>query len=134
MAGLLDEPYPQLRQSLFGGMPKGLLAAPSPTKANSKVTSNKGLFDPLGTGFDFNSAEYAYMQPQQETGENKVDYGSMIPAPPEYKQRFGLPDNSYMMLKGEKHPTFQMAVKGEEIRGNKVMKLGDRYFSVPLDF
>jgi hypothetical protein len=47
---------------------------------------------------------------------------------------YQLPEDSYMMLKGAGHPTFQKGVEAEEGRGYQVMKFGDRYFSVPAGF
>jgi hypothetical protein len=45
-----------------------------------------------------------------------------------------LPDEAYVILKGKSHETFDKAVKGEEERGFKVVKLGKRYYSVPKDW
>jgi hypothetical protein len=52
----------------------------------------------------------------------------------QYRMDYNLPENSYMMLKGAAHPTFQMGVQGEQDRGYQVMKFGDRYFSLPPDY
>lgn len=92
------------------------------------------MFNPVGTEYDYQGAMASNMQPQAEEGENKGHYGSVAPTPLEYRLRYNLPENSYIMLKGAEHPTFQKGVQGEEERGYKVMKFGDRYFSVPPEF
>ena len=47
------------------------------------------------------------------------------------KKKHGLPDESYVLLKGKSHKTWDLAVKGEEERGFEVKKYGNRYYSVP---
>ena len=101
---------------------------------NQKLAAILRQFDPSGVDYDYTTAIGAGMQPQQEGGENKGHWGSVAPTPIQYRMDYGLPEDSYMMLKGASHPTFQMGVQGEQARGYKVIKLGDRYFSVPADY
>ena len=101
---------------------------------NQKLATALRQFDPSGADYDYTSAIGAGMQPQQEGGENKAHWGSVAPTPIQYRMDYQLPEDSYMMLKGSAHPTFQMGVQGEQNRGYQIMKFGDRYFSVPADF
>lgn len=88
-------------------------------------------FDPEGKGYDMKSAESVGMQSEIDPEDGLPHYGSVIEATPEQKEQYGLPDESYMILKGRQHDTWDKAVKGEEERGFEVKKFGDRYFSVP---
>jgi hypothetical protein len=90
-----------------------------------------GKFDPESKGYDYDTARRYGMGPDG-VGENKGHWGSVAPASPKDKERFNLPDESYMVLKGRTHKTFHKAVKGERDRGFDVKKYGDRYFSVPM--
>jgi hypothetical protein len=49
----------------------------------------------------------------------------------EDKKKYNLPDDSYMVLKGSSHETWQKAVAAEKERGSEIKKFGNRYFSVP---
>jgi hypothetical protein len=101
---------------------------------NQKLAAALRQFDPSGADYDYTTAIGAGMQPQQEGGQNKGHWGSVAPTPLQYRFDYKLPEDSYMMLKGSAHPTFQQGVEGEEGRGYQVMKFGDRYFSVPAGF
>ena len=79
--------------------------------------TKKKKFNPAGEGFDMDSA-----------------LGSVVPTSLKQMQDLGLPQDSYMILKGAKHPTFPLAVDAELKRGFKVIQRGDRFFSVPKDF
>ena len=86
------------------------------------------LFDPEGTGYDMETA-LRYGMGRDATGH----MGSVVPINPLVGQLMGLPTNAYMLLKGRKHETWDMAVKGEKERGYKVIKGPDgRYYSVPM--
>lgn len=87
-------------------------------------------FDPQGSGYDYASAKAAGMGPDG-TGENAGHWGSVAPAPADIKQKYNLPDASYLMLKGRNHPTWSKGVQGETNRGYKIIQLGNRYYSVP---
>jgi hypothetical protein len=101
---------------------------------NQKLAAILRQFDPNSAEYDYDTAHAVGMQPQQEGGENQGHYGSVAPTPMQYRMDYNLPENSYMMLKGAAHPTFQMGVQGEQDRGYQVMKFGDRYFSLPPNF
>jgi diadenosine tetraphosphatase ApaH/serine/threonine PP2A family protein phosphatase len=101
---------------------------------NQKLAAILRQFDPSSSGYDYTTAIAAGMQPQQEGGENKGHWGSVAQTPIEYRMDYNLPEDSYMMLKGAGHPTFQMGVQGEQDRGYQIIKFGDRYFSVPESF
>jgi hypothetical protein len=113
-------------------------AAPAPAVA-APVTSNAPTdqskvvkFNPEGDGYDYETARKYGMGPDG-TGENAGHWGSVAPASKEDKQKYKLPDESYVILKGRKHETWQKAVDGEQERGFEVRKFGDRYFSVPVN-
>jgi len=63
--------------------------------------------------------------------ENIDHWGSVVPASDEDKLKYNLPEESYLLVKGKQHKTWDKAVQGEEARGFKVEKHGDRYYSVP---
>jgi hypothetical protein len=86
-------------------------------------------FRPEGHGYDYRTAIGAGMGPDG-TGENAGHWGSVAPITAALTGE-PLPDDSYMMLKGRQHPTWQLGVAGEEQRGSRVVKMGDRYYSVP---
>jgi hypothetical protein len=95
-------------------------------------TSKVVKFNPEGDGYDYETALKYGMGPDG-TGENAGHWGSVAPASKEDKQKYKLPDESYVILKGRKHETWQKAVDGEQERGFEVRKFGDRYFSVPVN-
>lgn len=90
-------------------------------------------FKPESDEYDYQTARAAGMGPTG-TGENAGHWGSVARASDYARKQYGLPDESYVLLKGRNHETWDKAVKGEEERGFKVIKRGDRYYSVPGDF
>lgn len=90
----------------------------------------KKAFDPESSDYDYDSAKAAGMGPDG-TGENLGHWGSVVETTEEQRKKYNLPDESYMLLKGKSHETWDKAVKGEEERGFVVKKYGNRYFSVP---
>jgi hypothetical protein len=64
-------------------------------------------------------------------GQGDGNWGSVAPASESERKLHGLPEDSYLMLKGAQHPTWHKAVEAEESRGSKIVKYGDRYYSVP---
>ena len=82
-------------------------------------------FDPEGSGYDYARALAAGMRP----GANK-HWGSVAPATPDDMAQ-GVPPDSYAMLKGHAHPTWNLGMEGELERGSDVQQLNGRYFSVP---
>jgi hypothetical protein len=83
-------------------------------------------FDPEGKDYDYATAKKFGMGPKS-VGENVGHWGSVAPAPE-------IHPNASMMLKGAGHDTWSKGVFGEAIRGSKVVKIGDRYYSVPEDY
>jgi hypothetical protein len=63
--------------------------------------------------------------------ENIDHWGSVVPASKTDKAKYNLPEESYMIVKGKAHKTFNKAVQGEEDRGFEVKKFGNRYYSIP---
>lgn len=65
------------------------------------------------------------------TGENQGHWGSVTAASEAVKKKYNLPDESYVVLKGKTHETWDKAVAGEAERGFEIKKYGNRYYSVP---
>jgi hypothetical protein len=91
------------------------------TPTNPPQTGVQGIagqqvaeFDPEGSGFD--------LQTFKESGGVPDAIGHMGSLDP----RTG------MLLKGIRHPTFNLTVEEESRRGNKIVKKGNRFFSVPI--
>jgi hypothetical protein len=80
-------------------------------------------FNPEGTGYDMKTAK--------ELGllkERKMFYRD-APA----KARHHMPSldpRTGMILKGKNHPTFSKTIEAEKKMGNKIVKKGNRYYSV----
>ena len=90
----------------------------------------KPKFDSEGGDYDYDTAKKYGMGPDG-TGKNKGHWGSVAPASPESRAKYNLPEGTYKILKGAKHPTWDKGVKAEQARGSEVKKFGDRYYSVP---
>jgi hypothetical protein len=101
--------------------------------AAPKQAQKYEMFDPQGGGYDYGTARYYGMGPTG-TGENAGHWGSVAPASPQVTTRYGLPPESYAMLKGRQHPTWDKGVQGEVERGYKVIQRGGRYYSVPQGY
>lgn len=87
-------------------------------------------FDPEGVGYDYETARSYGMGPDG-VGENQGHWGSVAPASKYTKEKYNMPDESYVILKGKSHETFSKAAAGEVARGFEVKKFGNRYYSVP---
>jgi hypothetical protein len=87
-------------------------------------------FDPEGSDYDYDTAKAGGLGPDG-TGEDEGHWGSVTRASERDRKMFGLPDESYVMLKGRKHETWDKAVAGEEERGSEIIQRGGRYYSVP---
>lgn len=98
-------------------------------EATNKLMGRR--FDPAGEGYDMDTARAFGMKPEEGDGPNRGHFGSVVPTTPQQQQVLGLPKDSYMLLKGLRHPTFDKAVAAEKRRGFDVKKFGDRFFSVP---
>lgn len=92
--------------------------------------NTKNEFDPEGQDYDYDAAMAAGMGPTGK-GENIGHWGSVREATDAEKEKHGLPSESYLMLKGKSHESWDKAVAGEEERGFTVKKFGDRYYSIP---
>jgi hypothetical protein len=88
------------------------------------------MFDPEGKDYDYDTAKKYNMGPTG-TGENKGHWGSVAPAGEESRKKYNLPADSYKVLKGRQHKTWDKAVEAEEARGSEVKKFGERYYSIP---
>ena len=113
-----------------------------PVKAPAKVNTQTSVttqvvpprgFNPESSDYDYATATAAGLGPDG-TGANKGHWGSVAPASKADRERYSLPDNSYVILKGRKHETWDKAVQAEIDRGSEVLKIGPRYFSVPKGF
>jgi len=65
--------------------------------------------------------------------ENIDHWGSVVPASDEDKLKYNLPEESYLLVKGKQHKTWDKAIQGEADRGFRVKKFGDRYYSIPAE-
>jgi hypothetical protein len=92
---------------------------------NRRYADGGGVFNPQGSDYDYQTARAYGM------GQGDGNWGSVAPASEGERKLHGLPEDSYLMLKGAQHPTWGKAVEAEESRGSKVVKYGDRYYSVP---
>lgn len=87
--------------------------------------------------FDADSKDYDIRRAVDEgmgpdgSGENEGHWGSVAKASDREKSRYGLPEESYVMLKGRGHESFMEGVAFENARGFEVVKRGSRYFSIP---
>jgi hypothetical protein len=87
-------------------------------------------FNPQGADYDYQTALAHGMGPDG-TGENQGHWGSVAPTSDDERALHGLPEDSYVVLKGKNHPTFHKAEAAEQERGFKIVKVGDRYYSIP---
>ena len=97
----------------------------------TNLLGQKKSFDPESGGYDLETAVAAGMKPQVNPDDNLPHMGSVRETTPAERQAHDLPDESYLVLKGRSHPTWDLAVQGEKARGFKIIKRGQRYFSVP---
>ena len=88
-----------------------------------------GVFDAEGRNYDYVAAKSKGMKPNDEG-----HWGSVTEVTEEMKEKYGLPEYSYLVLKGRDHESWEEGVEAENKRGYKVMKIGDRYFSVPKSY
>jgi hypothetical protein len=91
-------------------------------------------FDPEGSDYDYKTARAGGLGPTGDgTKENAGHWGSVTMTTAAERKKHNLPDESYVVLKGKSHATFNKAVAGEEERGFQIVKRGSRYYSVPKD-
>lgn len=108
-------------------------AVPMPEKEIIDKSGDTKFFDPEGSGYDMDSAKASGMKPIIDPEDGLPHYGSVIETTKEQQEQYGLPEESYMLLKGKTHETWDKAVQGEAERGFRVKKFGDRYYSVPAE-
>jgi hypothetical protein len=87
-------------------------------------------FNPEGAGYDYQTALAHGMGPTG-LGENLGHWGSVAPTSDDEQMLRDLPKDAYVMLKGKSHETFKKAKAAEKERGSKIVKVGDRYYSIP---
>ena len=88
------------------------------------------VFNPEGADYDYQTA-MAYGMGPTGTGEDLGHWGSVAPTSDDERMLRDLPRDAYVMLKGKAHETFDKAEAAEKERGSKVVKIGDRYYSIP---
>ena len=101
--------------------------------AGIKLNMQTLPFDPEGSGYDMESAKSVGMKPEIDPEDGLPHYGSVIETTKEQQKQYGLPEESYMLLKGKSHETWDKAVQGEAERGFRIKKFGDRYYSIPAE-
>ena len=69
---------------------------------------NQDIFDPEGSGYDYASMITAGGYPQT-MGPLAGHWGSVVPASEMDKVILGLPNESYLLVKGRNHPTWNLA-------------------------
>lgn len=74
------------------------------------------MFDPEGAGYDYTTAA-KYNMKRDVSGH----FGSLAP----------LSGTRGLVLKGRKHEAWDLMVGVERLRGYKIIKVDDRYYSVP---
>lgn len=92
------------------------------------------LFDPDSSAYDDASAQRGGLVRNKTPGENFGHLGSVTDAPPIDKEILGLPDESYLVLKGRAHESWDKAEQAETARGFKIVRRGNRDYSVPNDW
>jgi len=96
---------------------------------NDEVVSRITKFDPESKDYDYDTAIASGLGPDGK-GKNAGHWGSVTKASSEDRKKYGLPDESYVILKGRKHETWNKAEQAERERGSEIVKKGDRYYSV----
>lgn len=95
-----------------------------------KYSKGGNVFNPEGSGYDYQTAMAHGMGPTG-TGEDLGHWGSVATTSDDERMLRDLPRDAYVMLKGKAHETFNKAEASEKERGFKVVKIGDRYYSIP---
>ena len=90
-------------------------------------------FMPEGFDYDYKRAEQVGMTRQLDPETKEMHLGSVAPTTKAEREKYGLPEESYVLLKGKQHESWDKAIKGEAERGFRVKQYGDRYYSVPAE-
>lgn len=89
-------------------------------------------FDPEGEGFDIPTARKHKLERGFDPESGEMHMQSRLPLTEEEALEFGVPPGSGLILKGRRHPTFDKAIKADEALGFKLIRRGNRYFTVPI--
>lgn len=108
----------------------GLLFHPIEVKKVEGMATGGSVFNPQGEDYDYQTA-LAYGMGPTGTDNNQGHWGSVAPTSDDERMLHGLPEDSYVVLKGKSHPTFHKAEAAEAERGSEIVKKGDRYYSIP---
>ena len=101
-----------------------------PTASTPEPEVQGEPFNAEGDGYDMARAKASGMEVAR-FGPNAEHWGAVAPTSEKERAEFALPEDSYVLLKGRQHETWDLAVQAENDRGYRVVKLGDRYYSVP---
>jgi hypothetical protein len=119
--------------AVFGGSgvpsTSGGRVAPSGPESRQTPGRPTSQFDVEGNSYDDSTARAAGMSRGADG-----HMGSVAEVPAAERKRLGLPDESYIVLKGRQHPTWDKAVEAEKARGFKIVKIEGRYYSVPQNY
>lgn len=74
-------------------------------------------FDPEGSDYDYEGAKKAGLSPRPVEDDDVPHWPSRDPA-------------TGMLLKGRAHPTFDKGVKVDEGMGYRLVKKGERYYTI----
>ncbi len=116
-----------------GWDPAGKLHRLSPRELREvdRVMGVGEAFNPEGEGFDIRSAVKAGMQ----RFKHNKHFGSVRQITVKEQVALGLPEDSFLLLKGIKHKSTKEAIEHEkEHFGRKLIKKAGRYWFVPEDY
>ena len=88
-------------------------------------------FNPEGSNYDYQTA-LAYGMGPSGKGDNAGHWGSVAPVSDDEAMKNEISKDSYVVLKGKSHKTFDKTEAAEKERGSKIEKHGKRYYSVPM--
>jgi hypothetical protein len=131
LPGYAPQPVPTMQFHGFDITPE--MREEITTQGLPMFSKGGAVFDPEGEDYDYETAKSAGLGATGE-GENEGHWGSVTMASEEDKKLHGLPDDSYMLLKGRKHETWHKAEDAEKARGSEIVKRGSRYYSIPKGY
>jgi len=110
--------------------PLDLLSYPdAKPKKQEKPIDLLAKFDADKDDYDMLTAVEGGLEPDK-TGH----WGSRVKLTEEKREELGLPESSAIILKGKNHKTWDKTVKGEKDAGFKIIRIGNRDYSVPEDY
>ena len=131
LPGYAPQPVPTMQFHGFDITPE--MREEITTQGLPMFSGGGAVFDPEGEDYDYDTAKSAGLGATGE-GENQGHWGSVTMASEEDKKLHGLPEDSYMLLKGRKHETWNKAEDAEKARGSEIVKRGSRYYSIPKKY